>query len=265
MTVGNRLFLGAGEGFDPAPAGPSIARAGWAWSAAAFDFDHDRFPDLHVVNGHETRQSVRDYETEFWTHDIYLPSSTPAAVADAFFAAKFAATRGRGWSYGGHHENRFFLNLGGRGFADIGHLAGVGLVEDSRNVVAEDFDGDGRVDLLVTTFEIHPEVRQTLRLFSNRAPRPGHWIGFRLPELPGAPSPVGAEVRLVDRSGVQIRNVVTGDGYRSQSGPWVRFGLGEVDRVESAEVRWPGGWRVRLGAGLVVDRMHEVPVPVRGR
>jgi hypothetical protein len=53
-------------GFGQLPLGAGIARAGWAWSAADLDLNQDRLPDLHVVNGHETRASVRDYEREFW-------------------------------------------------------------------------------------------------------------------------------------------------------------------------------------------------------
>lgn len=264
MTVGNRLFLGGPGGFRGGPGGRVLEDAGWAWSAAAFDLDADRFPDLHVVNGHETRRSVHDYESEFWTQDIYLPPTTKPAVADAFFASKFASTRGAGWSYGGHHKNRLLLNLAGTGFADAGHLAGVALGEDSRNVVADDFDGDGKVDLLVTTFEIWPEVRQTVRIFSNRVPDAGHWIGFHLPEVGGSPGPVGATVRIRDGRGQQARNVVAGDAYRSQSAPVVRFGLGDVDHVDSVEVRWPGGWRSVLGPDLEADRFHAVPLPRKG-
>src|SRR5690606_10344400 len=92
LVFGNRLLFGDGEAFGEGEASQSVARAGWAWSAAAADLDHDRYPALHIVNGQEARQSLRDHEVEFWTRDIYVGASTPRPAVDAYFAAKCAVT-----------------------------------------------------------------------------------------------------------------------------------------------------------------------------
>ncbi len=263
LAFGNRLFFGqAGGVFHQRPVGGQVARAGWAWSAVAADFDDDGFPDLHIINGHDTRESVREYEPEFWTHDIYVGTSTPREAADAYFISKFARTRGQGWSYGGHHKNRFFLNLGGAGFAEVGHLMGVALEEDSRNALAVDLDQDGDLDLVVTTFEVYPRQRQTVRLFENTLQDRGHWIGFRLVAAPSGIPVMGASVTVWDRHRTQTRVLVSGDGYRSQGGSVVRFGLGDESAAEDVEVRWTGGRLSRLGP-LAADRIHDVNSPAR--
>ena len=241
MVHGNRLFFGRPEGFRQRAETPGLAWCGWAWSAAVLDFDHDRFPDLHVVNGHETRASVKDYEREFWTHDIYVGDSTARPAVDAYFASKFAVTRSWGWSYGGHERNRLLWNRGGGGFVSVGHLFGLSLAADSRNAVAGDLDGDGDEDLVVTTFEIWPRVRQTVRVYENTLEQTGNWIGFRLTTKPGGTSAMGATVTVRDRLGAQVKTLVSGDGYRSQSGRVLRFGLGDVTQVDRVEVRWVGG------------------------
>src|SRR5205823_13623865 len=84
------------------------------------------------------------------------------------------------------------------------------LEQDSRNVVSDDLDGDGRMDLLVTTQEIWPQAKQTLRVYKNNLPDAGHWIGFRLREAPGV-SAVGARVTIRYDSHTQLRQIVTGD------------------------------------------------------
>jgi len=37
-----------------------------------FDFDNDGFPDVYIANGLQSKQSVCDYEPEFWLHDIFV-------------------------------------------------------------------------------------------------------------------------------------------------------------------------------------------------
>jgi hypothetical protein len=260
VTAGNRLYFGKPTGFGQRPAGAGMARAGWAWSAADLDLNQDRFPELHVVNGHETRASVRDYEREFWLHDIYVGDSTPRPEVDAYFSAKFAGTRSYGWSYGGYDKNRLYLNLGGERFVDVAHVLGLALETDCRNVLADDFDGDGAQDLLVTTFEVWPAQSQTLRFFDNTLPSSGHWIEIQPRSPTGQPSVLGTTVRLRDKAGWQVRTLVTGAGYRSQAGHVARFGVGDITEVEQVEVHWPGGLISRTNR-LATDRRHIITPP----
>lgn len=265
MSFGNRLYLAKpGGGFSRSALGDSLARSGWSWGCSAFDFDNDGWPDLYVANGLESRQTVRDYEPEFWLHDLYIDDAVDSFAATGYFIDKFNRTRGSGWSYGGYEKNRLYLNQQGRAFVEAGHLAGVALEQDCRNVVADDLDGDGRVDLLVATLEVWPELRQTTRVYRNTLAAAGHWIGFRFQEQPGRSSPVGARVviRAQDNASIAVQQVVTGASHRSQSAPVVHFGLGEIDRVGEVEIRWPRGERLLL-QDLAADRYYDVYCPAR--
>jgi len=247
LMHGNRLYLGQrGGGFRQGALGESIARSGWSWGCSAFDFDNDGFPDVCIANGHETKQSVRDYESEFWLHDAYVSSSKEDVALAAYFSAKMSRTRGQGWSYGGYENNRFFLNQRGQSFVEVAHLLGLAVGEDSRAVVADDLDGDGRVDLLVTTFEAWPQAKQTLRVFRNGLEDSGNWIGFRFHEEGGGKSPVNAQVTLRYDGRNSIRQIITGDSFRSQHANTVCFGLGKTAEVESVEIRWTNGRTLTL-------------------
>ena len=259
MTAGNRLFLGqSGGGYRTAGVlGDSISRSGWSWGCSAFDWDNDGYPDVAVTNGHESRQSVKDYDTEFWRHDIYVGNSQEDLVKSVYFGGKIARTRGQGWSYGGYEKNRLFINQRGESFLEAGHLLGLALEADSRNLVADDLDGDGRMDLVVTTFEAWPKVRQTIRVYQNHLATGGNWIGFRLREQGNGISPVGASITLRYGGRTVVRQIVTGDSHRSQHANTFHFGLGQSADVERVEIRWPRGqiWTRELPP---INRYHEV-------
>lgn len=261
MIRGNKLLLQQPDGtFRDRAAELGVDRTGWSWGCTAADFDNDGRPDLAIANGHETRQSVREYEPEFWLHDLYVADSREDPVVAQYFAAKINRLRGGGLSYGGWEQNRLFLNRGPAGFTEVAHLLGVALTEDSRNLAAADLDGDGRPDLVLTTFEAWPAPRQSVRVFLNQLPGAGHWLAMRL-EPAFTAATLGARVILVRPDGHRaVRTCVTGDSHRSQHPMQVHFGLGPNPAVAAVEVHWPGG-RVSRLEQPTADRVHVVRAP----
>lgn len=256
MTFGNRLYLArSNSGFEQTPLNNSIARAGWSWGCSAFDFDNDGFTDAYIANGHETKQTVHDYESEFWLHDLFVDETVDDVTATVYFTAKFSRTRGRGWSYGGYEKNRLLWNQRAGSFIEIAHLMGVALEQDSRSVVADDLDGDGRVDLLVTTLEVWPEAKQTLRVYRNVLNDTGNWIGFRFREEKTSPAGVRVTIHYDGRS--TVRHMVNGDSFRAQHSNGLHFGLGSAKRVDRAEIRWPSGQATTLREPAL-NRYHSI-------
>jgi hypothetical protein len=264
LTHGNRLWLSRpGSGFEQIGLNDSIAHTGWSWGCTAADFDNDGWPDVAIANGMESRGSVRDYESEFWLHDVFVGDSDDDPAAYLYFKDKVARTQGRGHSYGGYEKNRLLLNREGQSFQEVGHLFGVAIEEDSRNLVGTDLDADGRVDLVVTSYETWPRPRQTLRIFRNRLAGLAPWIGFRFHD--GAGSAMGAVVTLGCATGRAVRTVVTGDSHRSQHPATVHFGLGNrASTPRWAEIRWTSGETTRI-ANPQPGRYHDVYPPTRGQ
>lgn len=258
MTQGNRLYLSQVDGsFAHTSLSDTIARSGWSWGCGVADFDNDGFPDVYVANGLESRETVRDYESEFWLHDQFVANSKEQPASYLYFKYKFGRTRGTGHSYGGYERTRLFLNREARTFLDVGYLFGVSMQEDSRNAVADDLDGDGRPDLVVTSFEAWPETRQTLRMFRNRLPGTGNWIGFRFRDRVDGRSPLGSSILITTPEGVAIRQVISGDSYRSQGPASVHFGLGGQSKVERMEVRWSNG-QSDISQNPEINRYHWI-------
>ena len=258
MTHGTRVFLSTDSGrFAQGSAGEAVRQSGWSWGSSAADFNNDGYADLFIGNGLESRDSVRDYEPEYWLHDAFVAVSEPDPVAYMYFKEKFERTRGRGHSYGGYEYDRLYLNQGGESFLEAGYILGVGAQRDSRNVVTEDLNGDGRMDLLVTSFEHWPGANQTLRIFINQFESVGNWIGFDIDAEAGYPTPPGAQVLVRHENQTWVNEIVTGDSYRSQHSRRIHFGLGRVTGPVTAIIRWPDGTQETLGR-LQVDRYYRV-------
>ena len=264
LTRGNQLWLarGGSPGFHTPPLGEGLGASGWSWGCTAADVDNDGWPDVAIVNGMESRASVQDIEPEFWLHDIYVGNSEDNPVAHLYFRSRLERTQGRGQSYGGYEKNRFYLNRSGQEFLEVGHLLGVALEEDTRNLVGADFDADGRVDLAVVSFDRWPSPRQTLRVFRNELQETGPWIGFHLRGREDAI--MGTTVRLETQHGKACRTVISGDSHRSQHPATVHFGLGPSrDTTVRVEVHWADGQVTRM-EGVEPGRYHILGTPPAG-
>ncbi|MCF7763073.1 MAG: CRTAC1 family protein [Verrucomicrobia bacterium] len=246
MAYGNRLYLRRNGSYGRSALSEQVARTGWSWGVANGDFDNDGDLDLFVVNGHLSGRTARDYEGRFWRHDIHMGGSDPDPALDLYFQSTRTRHQGAGDSFGGFEKNRLLLNQGGNSVVEAGFLMGVALEKDCRNAIAEDLDGDGRLDLLTSTFEVWPKPGQLLHLYPNFLEGAGNWIGVRLRESGPGFSPMGARVELFTAKGKQIRICVSGDSYRSQHSTTVHFGIGTLEVVERIEVAWSNGRRTVL-------------------
>jgi hypothetical protein len=113
-----------------------------------------------------------------------------------------------------------------------GQDCGVRVYGEQRGAALGDFDGDGRVDLVVA------QNSAETRLFRNLAAKPG--LRVRLAGPAGNPCGIGAVLRL--RCGGQpgpARELRAGSGYWSQDSPIQVLGTPSLPTV--LQVRWPGG------------------------
>jgi hypothetical protein len=98
-----------------------------------------------------------------------------------------------------------------------------------------DFDGDGRVDAVVTALGKQAEI------WMNRTQGAGHWLDIQLEGSKSNRDGIGAVVKIVTQAGPQYNHMTTSVGYASSSHGPVHFGLGAEDKAEQVEIRWPSG------------------------
>ena len=123
-----------------------------------------------------------------------------------------------------------------------------------RGAAVGDFDHDGKLDLVVTALSAPAEI------WINDSPNRRHWIELALRGTKSNRDGNGARVRLVTKFGQQFNYVSTASGYASSSAGPVHFGLGDAERVDLIEIRWPSG-TVQTLRDVAADRVVRISEP----
>ena len=134
-----------------------------------------------------------------------------------------------------------------------GQESGVNIYGEQRGAAVSDYDGDGRVDLVVT------QNGADTKLYRNLRGKPG--LRIRLNAGPGNPTSVGAMIRLKfgDHFGA-AREIQAGSGYWSQNGAVQVMGMPEPPT--QIWVRWPGGKNVTAD---VPPSAREIELDANGK
>jgi hypothetical protein len=180
------------------------------WGVGMFDFNNDGWKDIFTANSH-----VND-RVEMFEAAVY------------------------------REANSVFANTAGV-FQDVSAEAGLTPVKAHRGAAFGDFDGDGRVDAVVSSLGAPAE------LWRNESPEGRHWIVVKLRGTKGNRDGIGAKVVI----GNQYGEMTTACGYASSCDWGVHFGLDGAAVASKIEVRWLGG-AVQTLRDVKADRVVEV-------
>jgi hypothetical protein len=199
----------------------SMSMAGY--SPTIFDFDNDGWKDIFVSRGHV--QS--------------LQAAPRVTVAQ---------------------PNTVFRNLSGLKsglrFAALTAEAGLAVQPPRRHrgSAIGDFNGDGRLDVVVTAIGAPAEI------WMNQSPGANHWLELKLEGTKSNRDAIGARVKVVTPNKTQFNHVATTCGYASSSAGPMHFGLGADASVDLVEIHWPSG-QVQQLKNVRPDRIVKVKEP----
>jgi len=108
----------------------------------------------------------------------------------------------------------------------------------ARGAAFGDLDNDGDIDVVVGIMDGRPAV-----LLNESPPHP--WVRFELVGRRSNRSAIGAVLSVTCGGRVIHRQAKGGGSYLSANDPRVLVGLGDADRVDRVDVRWPSGGPVR--------------------
>ncbi len=156
--------------------------------------------------------------------------------AGEFWVANPFMMPAQGHNLSAFERNRLFINDGGDGFLDASALSAADIDADSRAVVPADFDRDGKIDLLVGSVGGGP-----LRLFLNRIPTQNRSVRVELVGTDSNRTAIGARVTLECGDTRITRDLFAANGCMGQAPAELVIGVGETERIDRLEVRWPSG------------------------
>jgi enediyne biosynthesis protein E4 len=143
---------------------------------------------------------------------------------------------------------QLFRNLGASTFQEVipadGTVLGRSII--GRGAAYADYDGDGDLDILITTNQ------GPAYLLRNDTPRRAHFLRLKLQGNRSNRDGIGAKVRVHTANGVLHRMVRTGSSYLSQSELTLTFGLGSSTAIEEVQIIWPSGIMDDI-AGVAID------------
>ncbi len=176
-----------------------------------FDVDLDGFDDLFMVNGHV-------YNEERLRNIPYA------------------------------QRPQLFRNLGTGKFQEIIPLEGTALARRivGRGAAYADYDGDGDLDILITTNQ------GPAYLLRNDTPHGSHFVRLKTRGTRSNRDGIGAKVRVFTDNRVLQKMVRTGSSYLSQSELTLTFGLGSSTAIEKVQILWPSGTIDEL-RGVAID------------
>ncbi len=276
----NSLFHNKGGGkFEEVAfeSGVALAEDGQFISGMGVDFrdiDNDGRPDIaFVALDNETFPLFRNLGKGGFADITQASGMTRSSAPMAGYSPTLADFDNDGWKdlfvtrghvqslgYSTHAQieqpNTVFRNLGGMKFQALTAEAGLTAQAPKRHrgSAIGDFDGHGRLDIVVSALSAPAEI------WINDTASANHWIAFQLEGTKSNRDGIGARIKLVAGGATQYNHVSFAAGYSSSSAGPTHFGLGGSRSVDLVEIRWPSGITQRL-EGVAADRVMKIKEP----
>ncbi len=184
------------------------------WGTGFFDFNNDGWKDLFTANSH-----VND-RVEMFEPAVYKEPDT------------------------------VFANLGDGKFRDVSNEAGLTEAKAHRGSAYADFDGDGKIDVVVSS------LGAPVELWHNISPAASHWLAVKLIGTHCNRDGIGARLKIDN----QWNEMTSAVSYASSTLDAVHFGLGRSTRVETLQIQWPDG-KKQLLHDVNADQLLQIREP----
>jgi hypothetical protein len=183
-----------------------------------------------------------DYDNDGWLDIFYVSGHVFPEIDRYPLGVKFKSPR------------VIYHNLGNGAFKDVSAQFGPPVTDlfSSRGCAFGDYDNDGDIDVLILNLNEPPS------LLRNDGGNRNNWIKIKLIGTTCNRTAIGARARVVTGNHVQMDEVHSGTSVLSQSDLRLHFGLGDAQKVDLLEVKWPTTQKVERFRDLRVNQMITI-------
>ena len=243
------LFSGCAYSFD------GIAQA--SMGVGAGDYNRDGFLDIFVINfSQETNAFYRNNGDGTFTDVIYDVNLGKESYIFLGFGTGFFDYDNDGWLdlfiANGHisdnieqitnivtyaERDQLFQNNRDGTFTEVSQASGTYFQHEGvgRAAIFGDYDNDGDLDIVVT------QSNGPVHLLRNDGGNRRNWLRIKMVGTKSNRDGIGARVRVTVGDQSWQQEVHTGYSYLCSNDPRVLFGLGDDEKVDRLETRWPTG------------------------
>lgn len=247
-----RNTLQLGQGHEPENGRPlyadvafyaGIAATDWSWSPLIADFDLDRDKDLIVTNGFPKDITDRDF--------IDYQVEVQNIASDELLLTRIPEVK---------INNYAFRNEGEVRFEQVTSDWGMDRPSFSNGAAYGDLDNDGDLDVVINNINDSAYIYRNESISKDLNAR---YLRVKLHGPPKNQWGIGASVYVYCGGEMQLMTMRTSRGYLSSHEPYLHFGIGDVDHIDSLTVSWPDGKRQTLSSiqpnqSLVLDHTQAV-------
>ncbi|MGH6690897.1 MAG: CRTAC1 family protein, partial [Gammaproteobacteria bacterium] len=252
MASGNTLLRNRGDGtFEDVTWDAGANPVGWYWGSNFGDLDNDGDQDLYSANGWVYNDPGTEIELEFL--DNVVGSQAEYKTGRFFDPAHFGRRSWHGWE-----RNCYLRNNRDGTFTEIGRAMNTDLLLNSRGTAVADFWNRGVLDIAVAaSTDRHALLRNEIASGRN-------WLVVKLIGAAGElengtnRDAVGARVIIRTNGLQQLREVMLGDSYGSQSTLHLHFGLDRAAHADEMIVRWPCSGLMQRFEHVAANRYYEI-------
>jgi enediyne biosynthesis protein E4 len=229
--IRNTLQLNNGNGtFSEIGQIAGIEATEWSWSPLFADYDNDGLKDLFITNGY--KQDITNLDFVVYgdkTQTMGLPAADDKArqaLLNELPGIKI--------------HNYIYRNRGNLTFSDESESWGMSTPTYSNGAAFADLDNDGDLDLVINNIDEPASVMEN-RLNLSHSKAKANYLRLAFTGPPANREGFGTKVFIRQKGSIQYQYFNPVRGYLSSVEPYLHFGLGTSQEVDSVEVLWPDG------------------------
>ena len=201
----------------------------WSWSVLLADFDNNQYKDVFISNGY-FMQSMMRHDSPFYI-DSVSSFIEPDKRALYFFGDTITKE---------YYKNYFFSNQGGLEFENSSQNWFMAKALNTRGAAYADLDNDGDLDLILNN------AKQQSCILQNTSTEKKAANYLRVLLKANNFEPIHSKCYIYYNDKIQLNEYNPVRGFYSSSEPFLHFGLGSQNKIDSLIVEWSNGLKSKI-------------------